>query len=137
MNMRKNMKIILSILLLVSVMTGCKSKPAEKPAEDNEEEEIIQKEETQKPEYDNSQQFTSVVLQDGDSVTGGTYTATGTDESVFEASDNVKAEITGSVINKESGDASSADASSFRGVNAAVRAYGNSTITMTTCFPRE
>ncbi len=136
MNMRKNMKIILSILLLVSVMTGCKSKPAEKPAEDNEEEEVIQ-EETQKPEYDNSQQFTSVVLQDGDSVTGGTYTATGTDESVFEASDNVKAEITGSVINKESGDASSADASSFRGVNAAVRAYGNSTITMTTCFPRE
>ena len=124
MNMRKNMKIILSILLLVSVMTGCKSKPAEKPAEDNEEEEVIQ-EETQKPEYDNSQQFTSVVLQDGDSVTGGTYTATGTDESVFEASDNVKAEITGSVINKESGDASSADASSFRGVNAAVRAYGN------------
>ena len=117
-------------------MTGCKSKPAEKPAEDNEEEEVIQ-EETQKPEYDNSQQFTSVVLQDGDSVTGGTYTATGTDESVFEASDNVKAEITGSVINKESGDASSADASSFRGVNAAVRAYGNSTITMTTCFPRE
>ena len=136
MNMRKNMKIILSILLLVSVMTGCKSKPAEKPAEDNEEEEVIQ-EETQKPEYDNSQQFTSVVLQDGDSVTGGTYTATGTDESVFEASDNVKAEITGSVINKESGDASSADASSFRGVNTAVRAYGNSTITMTTCFPRE
>ena len=136
MNMRKNMKIILSILLLVSVMTGCKSKPAEKPAEDNEEEEVIQ-EETQKPEYDNSQQFTSVVLQDGDSVTGGTYTAIGTDESVFEASDNVKAEITGSVINKESGDASSADASSFRGVNAAVRAYGNSTITMTTCFPRE
>ena len=136
MNMRKNMKIILSILLLVSVMTGCKSKPAEKPAEDNEEEEVIQ-EETQKPEYDNSQQFTSVVLQDGDSVTGGTYTATGTDESVFEASDNVKAEITGLVINKESGDASSADASSFRGVNAAVRAYGNSTITMTTCFPRE
>lgn len=136
MNMRKNMKIILSILLLVSVMTGCKSKPAEEPAEDNEEEEVIQ-EETQKPEYDNSQQFTSVVLQDGDSVTGGTYTATGTDESVFEASDNVKAEITGSVINKESGDASSADASSFRGVNAAVRAYGNSTITMTTCFPRE
>lgn len=136
MNMRKNMKIILSILLLVSVMTGCKSEPTEEPAEDNEEEEIIQ-EETQKPEYDNSQQFTSVVLQDGDSVTGGTYTATGTDESVFEASDNVKAEITGSVINKESGDASSADASSFRGVNAAVRAYGNSTITMTTCFPRE
>lgn len=133
MNMKMNMKILLSVLLLVSVMTGCNSEPAEEPQEDIEETEVIQDDEIKKPEYDNSQQFTSVVLQEGDSVTGGTYVATGTDESVFEASDNVKAEITGSVINKESGDASSADASSFRGVNAAVRAYGNSTITLKDC----
>ncbi|MBE5858546.1 MAG: hypothetical protein E7301_00245 [Butyrivibrio sp.] len=73
------------------------------------------------------------VLSDGENVDGGTYTATEENMSVFEASEDVNATITGSVINKADGSASSADDSSFKGVNAAVRAYGNSTITLKEC----
>lgn len=83
--------------------------------------------------YDTSVQNAATVLQDGDDLIGGTYTATGTDESAIEASGNVTATVTGSVIDKASGDASSADASSFRGVNAGVRVYGNANVTLTDC----
>ncbi|MBQ1300022.1 MAG: hypothetical protein IIY25_02815 [Erysipelotrichaceae bacterium] len=134
MNKKRKLSLALAVLLSLSMLSGCNKETPVEPAEENETvEPAEQQEEPAKPEYDNSQQYTAVVLQDGDSITGGTYTATGTDESVFEASGNVKADITGSVINKESGDASSADDSSFKGVNAAVRAYGNSTITMKDC----
>ncbi|MBR2644840.1 MAG: hypothetical protein IKD54_06070 [Clostridia bacterium] len=74
-----------------------------------------------------------MVLQNGDALTGGTYTATDTDESALEASGSVTAAVTGAVIDKASGDASSADASSFRGVNAGVRVYGNANVTLTDC----
>ncbi|MBR1812928.1 MAG: hypothetical protein IJ773_03815 [Lachnospiraceae bacterium] len=83
--------------------------------------------------YDTSAQYAATILQDGDALTGGTYTATGTDESVLEASGNVTATVTGSVLNKADGSASSADASSFRGVNAGVRVYGNANVTLKDC----
>ena len=73
------------------------------------------------------------VLSNGDNIDGGTYEATKEDMSVFEASGDVNATITGSIIDKADGDATSADDSSFKGVNAAVRAYGNSTITLKDC----
>ena len=75
----------------------------------------------------------AAVLGNGDALTGGTYIATGTDESAIEASGNVTASVTGAVIDKTSGDASSADASSFQGVNAGVRVYGNANVTLTDC----
>ena len=81
--------------------------------------------------YDTQTQYTAAVLSDGEALVGGTYTATGTDESAIEASGNVTATVTGSLIQKADGNASSADDSSFKGVNAAVRAYGNATITLT------
>ena len=43
------------------------------------------------------------------------------------------ANVTGSVLNKANGSASSADASSFRGVNAGVRVYGNANVTLEDC----
>ena len=83
--------------------------------------------------YDTSMQYDPLVLQDGDMIVGGTYTATGTDESVFEASGNTRASVTGTSIMKASGDASSADDSSFKGVNSGVRVYGNAEVTLKDC----
>lgn len=49
-----------------------------------------------------------MTLSDGDAILGGTYTAEGEDESVLEASGSVKASVTGTVLQKLSGSASSA-----------------------------
>ena len=87
----------------------------------------------EKSGYDNSAEYTATVLKDGDSLTGGTYSATGKDESVLEASGNVKASVTGAILKKISGDASSADDSSFKGLNAGVRVYGSADVTLTDC----
>ena len=62
-----------------------------------------------------------------------TYTATGTDESAYEISGTDTAVLENAVITKESGDASIADDSSFKGVNAAVRAYGRAVLTLRGC----
>ena len=83
--------------------------------------------------YDTSVQYASQILSDGAELIGGTYTAEGTDESVLEASGDVQATVTGAVLKKASGDASSADDSSFRGVNAGVRVYGDAEVTLTDC----
>ena len=87
----------------------------------------------EKPVYDNSPLFGPLVLSDSDSFTGGTYVSEEPDVSAVEASGTVNAEMTGSVISKNSGGATSADDSSFRGVNAAVRAYGDSVVTLRDC----
>ena len=73
------------------------------------------------------------VLTDGESLTGGTYTATGDDESALSASGIVKASVTGAQIVKSAGSASSADEASFTGVNAAVRVYDSAQLTLTDC----
>ncbi len=86
-----------------------------------------------KPVYDNSASYGAQVLSDGDAIIGGTYTAENTDESVLEASGDVQASVTGAVLKKLSGNASSADDSSFRGVNAGVRVYGNADVTLKDC----
>lgn len=75
----------------------------------------------------------AAVLKDGDALTGGTYTAESADQSVLEASGTVQAAVTGAVLNKTSGDATSADDSSFTGVNAAVRVYGNANVSLNSC----
>ncbi|MCR4834661.1 MAG: hypothetical protein K5900_13960 [Butyrivibrio sp.] len=72
-------------------------------------------------------------LSDGEEIEGGTYTAENEDESAIGAADDTVATITGATINKISGDATSADTSSFEGVNAAVRVYGNATVTIEDC----
>ena len=80
-----------------------------------------------------AESHSALTLSDGDVILGGTYTAEEEDESVLEASGFVEASVTGAVLQKLSGSASSADASSFRGVNAAVRAYGNAVIRLSQC----
>ena len=62
---------------------------------------------------------------------GLVYTATGRDESAIEVTGTDEVTISGALIQKTAGDASSADASSFRGVNAAVRVADHATLTLT------
>ena len=72
-------------------------------------------------------------LADGETLTGGVYTATGDDESALTASGTVKATVAGASIVKSAGSASSADGASFTGVNAAVRVYDSAQLTLTNC----
>lgn len=72
-------------------------------------------------------------LNDGDELVGGTYAATGDDESALSASGTVKASVTGASIVKSAGSASSADRASFTGVNAAIRVYDSAELTLTDC----
>ena len=58
-----------------------------------------------------------LMLEDGEQITGGTYTAESENQSACEADRDVTATISGTVLQKLSGDASSADAASFRGIN--------------------
>ena len=141
---------------ILALMSACAAAPAEaagSPAEqiaaieettetedavvpDAEQEETTASGETEEPAasaYDTSAQYSAAVLADGDEILGGTYIAEGDDESVLEASGSVQASVTGAALQKIGGSASSADASSFRGVNAGVRVYGNAVVSLTDC----
>ena len=72
-------------------------------------------------------------LSDGESLSGGTYNAENEDESAIGAGGSVTAGISGAAINKIAGDATSADSSSFEGVNAAVRVYDKATVSLEDC----
>ena len=84
--------------------------------------------------YDNSAEYSATVIKNGDTITGGTYTATGVDESALEASGTTKATVTGAVIKKSAGKASSVDDSNFKGVNSGIRVYGNAELTIKDCI---
>ena len=73
-------------------------------------------------------------LSDGESLSGGTYNAENEDESAVGAGGSVTASISGAAINKTAGDATSADSSSFEGVNAAVRVYDKATVSLEDCI---
>ena len=62
---------------------------------------------------------------------GTVYTATGDDESAIDLSGSDQLTLSGVTVRKTEGKASSADAASFRGVNAAVRVYDSATLTLT------
>ena len=72
----------------------------------------------------------ALTLEDGQTLTGGTYTAEGDDESTLELTGADTAEAVGVTVRKTAGKASSADAASFRGMNAAVRVSGNAVLTL-------
>lgn len=72
----------------------------------------------------------AVSVPDGTVSVQDSYTATDTDESAVEVSGTAKVIIEKANIQKQSGEASSADASSFRGVNAAVRVYEQGELTL-------
>ena len=61
---------------------------------------------------------------------GTIYTATQNDQSAIDVSGTQNMTITGATIQKTGGNASSADAASFRGVNSAVRVYDHATLNL-------
>ena len=75
----------------------------------------------------------AATLGDGEVLSGGTYLATGDDESAVDVSAAATAEVAGATIRKTAGSASSADAASFRGVNSAVRVYDDAVLTLSDC----
>ncbi len=75
----------------------------------------------------------AATIPDGSVLEGGTYTATKNDESAVDVSGTAKTSLSKAQIEKTGGDASSADDSSFRGVNAAVRVYDSAELTLTEC----
>ena len=70
------------------------------------------------------------LLAAGASAESTVYTATEDDQSAVDVGGTQEVVITDALIQKTGGNASSADASSFRGVNAAVRVYDQSTLTL-------
>ena len=58
------------------------------------------------------------------------YTAEGDDESAVDVSGNEQVTLTGVAVMKTGGNASSADAASFRGVNSAIRVYDHAMLTI-------
>ncbi len=72
----------------------------------------------------------TIEIVEAAALTGETYTATKEDESAIDVSGNDTVEITGATVHKDSGDATSADDSSFKGVNAAIRVYDDAMLTI-------
>ncbi len=146
--MKKAALIFLSLLLTLSACACGKeasdlpekssSTTVEQTTPDKEEPEadsetIAETEPEQTVIIDTSAEYSATVIKNGDNLIGGTYTATGIDESALEASGNIKATVTGAVIKKASGKASSVDDSNFKGVNSGVRVYGNAEVTLKDC----
>ena len=71
------------------------------------------------------------VLADGEALSGGTYTSTNADENAIRAEGDVTASLDGVTVEKTDGAASSSDASSFYGLNAAILALDNAALTIT------
>jgi len=69
-------------------------------------------------------------VSDGETVTGGTYTSTNDDENAIRAEGDVTATLENVTVQKTSGSASSSDASSFYGLNAAILALDNATLSI-------
>ena len=143
--MKKFALVFLSLILILSAC-ACGKAEADLPGESYSNtipETVTQKVEvtTEIPQtedttviYDNSAEYSATVIKNGDTITGGTYTATGVDESALEASGSTKATVTGAVIKKSAGKASSVDDSNFKGVNSGIRVYGNAELTIKDCI---
>lgn len=145
--MKKTALLFLSLLLILS-LTSCTTEIPEVTADSTAEVTAVALTEVQTVEtdiqtalteaeseavYDTSAEHPATVLKNGDSIVGGTYTATKSDESALEASGSVKATVTGAVIKKSAGKASSVDDSNFKGVNSGVRVYGDAEVTLSDC----
>jgi len=70
------------------------------------------------------------VLSDSETLTGGTYSSTNADENAIRAEGDVTATLENVTIEKTDGAASSNDASSFYGLNAAILALDNALLTI-------
>ena len=116
--MKQNHRKQLSILFLsFALLGGCTANKIS-TEEIKEETSAVTKENTAKEEVTQS-------------VTGETYTATEADESAIDVSGNETVSLSNVTVEKVSGDATSANDASFKGVNSAIRVYDNATLTIT------
>ncbi|MEA4888995.1 MAG: hypothetical protein VB070_06000 [Clostridiaceae bacterium] len=72
----------------------------------------------------------------GESLNSGTYTSTKADENAIRAEGTVTASLSGVAVSKTSGAASSSDASSFYGLNAAVLAMDSAILNIAGGYSR-
>ncbi len=70
----------------------------------------------------------ATLLEDGETLTGGTYTSTNADENAIRVEGDITASLDGVTVEKSDGAASNSDASSFYGLNAAVLALDHATL---------
>lgn len=70
-------------------------------------------------------------LKDGETLTAGTYTSTNADENAIRAESAITASLNNVTVSKTDGAASSSDASSFYGLNAAVLALSDAVLNIT------
>jgi hypothetical protein len=70
------------------------------------------------------------IMTDGEELSGGTYTSSNDDENAIRAEGDVTATLDNVTVEKTDGSASSNDASSFYGLNAAILALDNATLTI-------
>ncbi len=70
------------------------------------------------------------LLTDGETLSGGTYTSTNADENAIRAEGGITATLEDVTVEKTDGEASSNDASSFYGLNAAILALNGATLTI-------
>ncbi len=70
------------------------------------------------------------ILVDGEELDAGTYTSTNADENAIRAEGDITATLNDVIVEKTDGSASDNDASSFYGLNAAVLALDNATLTI-------
>lgn len=70
-------------------------------------------------------------LTDGETLDGGTYTSTKADENAIRSENAITASLNNVTVNKTDGAASSSDASSFYGLNAAVLALSDAVLNIT------
>lgn len=68
------------------------------------------------------------ILTDGEELNGGTYTSSNDDENAIRAEGEINATLNDVIVEKTAGVASSSDASSFYGQNAAILALDNATL---------
>ncbi len=68
------------------------------------------------------------VLKDGETLSGGSFTSTANDENALRAEGSITATLSGVSVAKTAGTASSSDASSFYGLNAAILALNGATL---------
>lgn len=70
------------------------------------------------------------IVTDGEEISGGTYTSSNDDENAIRAEGDVTATLDNVTVEKSDGSASNSDAASFYGLNAAILALDNATLTI-------
>ena len=139
--MKKKRKQISLCICAMAMMCGCSTAAADTLTEKNIEEPAVAEEtaeavvetETETVSYDQSETHEAAALSSDEEIIGGTYAADETDESVMEVTDGASVSITGSLLEKVSGEASDVNDSSFEGLNAAVRVYDGASAVIKDC----